>query len=72
MDVGASLCVYDVVVKRFTFAISSPDEFLSIRRRNECAAAELHVDDLRYHVQQLDTRCARIIIALFTTADPLV
>jgi len=28
MGVGASLCMYDVVVKKFTFAISSPDEFL--------------------------------------------
>jgi len=28
MDVGAGLYMYDVVVKKFTFAISSPDEFL--------------------------------------------
>jgi len=28
MGVGASLYMYDVVVKKFTFAISSPDEFL--------------------------------------------
>jgi len=28
MNVGASLYMYDVVVKKFTFAISSPDEFL--------------------------------------------
>jgi len=27
MAVGAGLYMYDVVVKRFTFAISSPDEF---------------------------------------------
>jgi len=27
MGVGAGLYVYDVVVKKFTFAISSPDEF---------------------------------------------
>jgi len=27
MGVGAGLCMYDVVVKKFTFAISSPDEF---------------------------------------------
>jgi len=34
MDVGAGfLCMYeyDVVVKKFTFAISSPDEFLCIK-----------------------------------------
>ena len=29
MGVGAGLYMYDVVVKEFTFAISSPDEFLS-------------------------------------------
>jgi len=28
MAVGAGLCMYDVVVKKFTFTISSPDEFL--------------------------------------------
>jgi len=28
MDVGAGLYMYDVIVKKFTFAISSPDEFL--------------------------------------------
>ena len=31
MGVGAGLYMYDVVVKKFTFAISSPDEFLSIQ-----------------------------------------
>ena len=28
MGVGAGLYMYDVVVKKFTFATSSPDEFL--------------------------------------------
>jgi len=28
MGVGAGLYMYDAVVKKFTFAISSPDEFL--------------------------------------------
>jgi len=28
MCIGAGLYMYDVVVKKFTFAISSPDEFL--------------------------------------------
>ena len=28
MGVGADLYMYDVVVKKFTFAISLPDEFL--------------------------------------------
>jgi len=27
MGAGAGLYMYDVVVKKFTFAISSPDEF---------------------------------------------
>jgi len=31
MGVGAGLCMYDVVVKEFTFALSSPDEFLFSR-----------------------------------------
>jgi len=30
MGVGSGLYMYDVVVNKFTFAISSPDEFLSI------------------------------------------
>jgi len=30
MGVGAGLNMHDVVVKKFTFAISSPDEFLVI------------------------------------------
>jgi len=30
MGVGAGLYMYDVVVKKFRFAISSPDEFLFI------------------------------------------
>ena len=30
MGVGAGLYMYDVVVKKFTFAISSTDEFLVV------------------------------------------
>jgi len=30
MGVGAGLSMYVVVVQKFTFAISSPDEFLSL------------------------------------------
>jgi len=30
MGLGAGLYMYDVVVKKFTFAVSSPDEFLSL------------------------------------------
>ena len=29
MDVGGGLYMYDVVLKKFKFAISSPDKFLS-------------------------------------------
>jgi len=29
MGIGTGLYMYDVVVKKFSFAISSPDEFLS-------------------------------------------
>jgi len=35
MGVGAGLYMCDVVVKKFTFAISSPDEFLSLISRKE-------------------------------------
>jgi len=31
MGVGAGLYMYVVVVKKFTFVISSPDEFLSVK-----------------------------------------
>jgi len=31
MGVGTGFCMYDVVVKKITFAISSPDEFLYIQ-----------------------------------------
>jgi len=31
MGIGAGLCMYNVVVKKFTFAISSPDEFLVLK-----------------------------------------
>jgi len=30
MGIGAGLCMYDVVVEKFTFAILSPDEFLCV------------------------------------------
>jgi len=34
MGVGAGLYMYVVVVQKFTFAISSPDEFLSFTSKN--------------------------------------
>ena len=33
MGVGAGLYMYVVVVQKFTFAISSPDEFLLVKTR---------------------------------------
>jgi len=30
MGIGAGFCMYDVIVNKFTFAISSPDQFLFI------------------------------------------
>jgi len=32
MGIGAGFCMNDIVVKKFTFAISSTDEFLLIRQ----------------------------------------
>jgi len=37
MGVGAGLYVYVVVVQKFTFAISSPDEFLFYMYASYCA-----------------------------------
>jgi len=43
MGVGAGLCMYDIVVEKFTFAISSPDEFLSYKKwRNTMAIQRDH------------------------------
>jgi len=33
--------VYDVVVKKFTFAISSPDEFLVIQRNSRLSSSKV-------------------------------
>jgi len=35
MGIGAGLYMYDVVVEKFTFAISSPDEFLFFFRYDD-------------------------------------
>jgi len=43
MDVGAGPYMYDVVVEKFTFAISSPDKFLlkwtTVRRKQNTKPA---------------------------------
>jgi len=44
MGVGSGLYMYDVVMsslKKFTFAISSPDEFLVLRRQRRHFEARL-------------------------------
>jgi len=46
MGVGAGLYMYDVVVKKFTFAISSPDEFLSTKDGIGVQLCRQHVDSL--------------------------
>jgi len=45
MGVGAGLYMYDAVVKKFTFAIPSPGEFLllSLRRRCERGITRTHL-----------------------------
>ena len=40
MGVGAGLYMYVVVVQKFTFAISSPDEFLFTTRRDGYPGSE--------------------------------
>jgi len=48
MGVGAGLSMYVVVVQKFTFAISSPDEFLSHSGANTdtCHGGIIHHRDL--------------------------
>jgi len=46
MGVGAGLCMYDVVVKTFTFSISSPDFLV------QTVAQKLRV---KVKIEQLDT-----------------
>jgi len=43
VGIGAGLYMYDVVVKKFTFAVSSPDEFLSwiVESSNLCGYKHL-------------------------------
>ena len=47
MDVGAGLYMYVVVVQKFTFAISSPDEFLSNVLSNAIFRTVVHQLTLR-------------------------
>jgi len=50
MGVGVRLYMYVVVVQKFTFAISSPDEFLSI-----CVQLELKLVSFQPNVRLLIT-----------------
>jgi len=43
-EVGVRVC--DIVVKKFTSAISSPDEFLSFRAQRQTDATERHQADI--------------------------
>jgi len=39
MGVGAGLYMYNVVIEKFTFSISSLDEFLYFERQTQCIDA---------------------------------
>jgi len=43
MGVCAGFCMYDVVVNKFTFAISSPDEFLSFHAKAVTKGFQFHL-----------------------------
>jgi len=55
MGVGAGLYMYVVVVQKFTFAISSPDEFLlhTRDRLHVLALNCLHSDDIMHGTTKL-------------------
>jgi len=67
MAVGAGLYMHDVVVKKFTFAISFPDEFLLLtlynghRRRLYCA----FTIGLRACMQDDATSCSKVPLYRF-------
>jgi len=71
MDVGVGFYMYDVVVKKFTFAISSPDEFLFAELT---IVTDRPIDRPRYAVCitigriYLVVRCG-LIIGLLTTVQ---
>jgi len=58
MGVGARLYMYVVVVQKFTFAISSPDEFLLYKGYQPMAAS---------HMLSLLTQPVRDLLLLYTT-----
>jgi len=47
MGVGAGLYMYVVVVQKFTFAISSPDEFLFLELQEYTENTVTRVDELK-------------------------
>jgi len=55
MGVGAGLYTYDVVVKKFTFAVSSPDEFLYKRSPKNSPSAH-HRTTLPKHIFATEAR----------------
>ena len=59
MGIGTGLYMYDVIVKKFTFAISSPDEFL-LDLLKERSGLGIVWDDVQKWGQGLkDFRCWR-------------
>jgi len=57
MGVGAGLYMYDVVVKKFTFAISSPDDLVSlVSIVCKCTRVSWWVGDFNKNVRANDGR----------------
>jgi len=66
MGVGAGLYMYDVVVVKFTFAISFPDEFLYcvVLHCNSSPVDCLQVSVISYDTHSLAGRCTGLISSL--------
>jgi len=62
MGVGAGLSMYVVVVQKFTFAISSPDEFL-LKRVNICQSYRQEVTNRPRII------CTSILLQYFSSAS---
>jgi len=56
MGVGAGLYMYDVVVKKFTLAISSPDEFLLPLESTQTHSPGLYSPHKKTHSKNLRRR----------------
>jgi len=62
MGVGTGLYMYDVVVEKFTLAISSPDEFLFQKHKYDLITPSLDLtnlpQNLHIHPKQNITTCS--------------